>query len=128
MTFFIVLISCLISNCIFCLYPTAGEVKAPAVFLFGPSKEELEKDTATLVCTASEYSPRTATMEFLVDGQTWKNGVSTSPITKQSDNSYMGSSFLTMTSADYSKYEKYACKVTHQGKEFIQTLKRSECF
>ncbi|XP_077317722.1 immunoglobulin lambda-1 light chain-like isoform X2 [Lithobates pipiens] len=105
-----------------------GEVKAPVVFFFGPSKEELEKETATLVCTASEYKPRTATVEFLVDGQTWKNGVSTSAITKQSDNSYMESSFLTMTSSDYCKYKEYGCKVRHQGKEFIETLKRSECF
>lgn len=108
----------------FFLNSAAGEVKAPVVLFFGPSKEELEKETATLVCTASEYKPRTAMMEFLVDGQTWKNGVSSSPITKQSDSSYMESSFLTMTSSDYCKYREYACKVTHQGKEFKQTLTR----
>ncbi|XP_073454659.1 immunoglobulin gamma-1 heavy chain-like [Aquarana catesbeiana] len=110
------------------LIVNTGEVKAPVVLFFGPSKEELENATATLVCTASDYKPRTATMEFLVDGQTWKNGVSTSPITKQSDSSYMESSFLTMTSDDYCKYKEYGCKVRHQGKEFIQTLTRSECF
>nr|DBA23060.1 TPA: hypothetical protein GDO54_014016 [Pyxicephalus adspersus] len=111
------------------LFVQTGEVKPPAVFLFGPSKEELElKKTATLVCTAGQYKPRPATMEFLVDGQKWTNGVYTSPITKESDNSYMESGYLTMNVSDYSKHDNYACKVTHQGKEFVQTMKRSECF
>ncbi|CAI9542023.1 unnamed protein product [Staurois parvus] len=101
-----------------------GEVKVPTVSIYPPSEEELKTNSATIVCTASNYLPRSATMEFLVDGQKQTNGVYTSSVTKQSDSSYMGSSFLTMTSSDYNKYKEYSCKVTHQGKEFIQILKR----
>lgn len=97
------------------------------MLMYPPSEQELEAKTATLVCTASDYKPRTATIEWLVDGKSWTTGVYTSPIGKQSDNSYMGSSFLTMTSSDYNTHDGYSCKVTHEGKEYVQILKRSEC-
>lgn len=103
-----------------------GEVKAPSVFIYPPSAQELEAQSATLVCTASDYKPKTATTEWLVDGRSWTAGVYTSQIVKQSDNSYMGSTFLTMTSSVYNTHDEYSCKVKHEGKEYVQTLKRSE--
>ncbi|XP_068098876.1 immunoglobulin lambda-1 light chain-like [Hyperolius riggenbachi] len=104
-----------------------GEVLKPVVFIYGPSEEELKTNKATCVCTASDFLPRVATMQWQVDGRAWKDGVYTSPISKQDDNKYKGSSFLTMTSSDYNSHKEISCKVTHEGQEIIKTLKISEC-
>ncbi|XP_075688320.1 immunoglobulin lambda-1 light chain-like [Rhinoderma darwinii] len=104
-----------------------GDVKDPSVVIYGPSEDELKTDKATIVCIMGDFTPRSASVEWTVDGTKWTTGVQTSPVSKQADNLYMGSSFLSLSSSDFSKHEEYSCKVTHQGKEIIQTLKRSEC-
>ncbi|KAG9487450.1 hypothetical protein GDO78_007352 [Eleutherodactylus coqui] len=104
-----------------------GEVKAPSMSIFPPSKEEIDTGKATTVCALSDYTPRTADLEWIVDGTKWTNGVQTSVNSKQADNMYGGTSFLTMSQSEYNSCNNIACKVTHQGKEFIQTLKKSEC-
>ncbi|XP_075177496.1 immunoglobulin lambda-1 light chain-like isoform X3 [Anomaloglossus baeobatrachus] len=104
-----------------------GEVKAPSVFIYGPSEEELKTDKATMVCAISAYTPRTVSVEWTVDGAKWTNGIQTSAESKQADNLYMKSSFFSLSTSEYNKHEVYGCKVTHQGKANIQTFKRSEC-
>ncbi|XP_075688309.1 immunoglobulin lambda-1 light chain-like [Rhinoderma darwinii] len=104
-----------------------GDVKAPSVSIYGPSEDELKTDKATIVCIMGDFTPRIASVEWTVDGSKWTTGVQSSPVSKQADNLYMGSSFLSLSSSDFTKHEEYSCKVTHQGKEIIQTLKRSEC-
>ncbi|KAM4050330.1 immunoglobulin lambda-1 light chain-like [Anomaloglossus baeobatrachus] len=104
-----------------------GEVKAPSVFIYGPSEEELKTDKATMVCAISAYTPRTVSVEWMVDGTKWTNGIQTSAESKQADNLYMKSSFFSLSTSEYNKHEVYGCKVTHQGKANIQTFKRSEC-
>ncbi|XP_075684246.1 immunoglobulin lambda-1 light chain-like [Rhinoderma darwinii] len=109
------------------LVVNSGEVKAPSVFMYQPSNDELKTDKATIVCTMSDFTPRIASVEWTVDGSKWTTGIYSSPISKQADSTYMGSSFLSLASSEYTKHDLYSCKVTHQGKEIIQTLKRSEC-
>ncbi|KAM4050325.1 immunoglobulin lambda-1 light chain-like isoform 1-T1 [Anomaloglossus baeobatrachus] len=104
-----------------------GEVKAPSVFIYGPSEEELETNKATMVCAISAYTPRTVSVEWTVDGTKWTNGIQTSAESKQADDLYMKSSFFSLSTSEYNKHEVYGCKVTHQGKANIQTFKRSEC-
>ncbi|KAG8597235.1 hypothetical protein GDO81_002214 [Engystomops pustulosus] len=108
-------------------FSETGEVKAPSVFLYKPSEEELKKDSATVVCSVSDYTPRIVVVEWRVDGAKWTSGVYSSPDSKQSNDLYMKSSLLTMTTSEYNKHTEYACVVTHQGKEIIQTIKTSEC-
>ncbi|KAM4808098.1 immunoglobulin lambda-1 light chain-like [Rhinophrynus dorsalis] len=105
-----------------------GEVKSPSVSIFPPSKEEIDDTSkATLVCSVSEFNPRAVTVKWLVDGKEQSDGVQSSGVSKQSDNLYMESSYLRMSSTDWLRHETFSCKVTHQGKDIIQTLKRSEC-
>ncbi|XP_063310556.1 immunoglobulin lambda-like polypeptide 1 isoform X1 [Pelobates fuscus] len=104
---------------------SGGEVKAPLVSIFPPSDEEIATNKATTVCTMTGFTPRTVSVKWLLDGIE-KDG-DTSLVSKQNDNTYMGSSYFSMPSSDWQKLQNIACKVTHQGKDIIQTLKRSEC-
>ncbi|KAM3939733.1 immunoglobulin lambda-1 light chain-like [Leptodactylus fuscus] len=104
-----------------------GDVKAPSVSVFIPSVEELETDKATLACTLSDFTPKMVTVEWMVDGMKQTTGVYPSMASKQENNLYMTSSVLTMTAEQYKNHEKFSCKVTHQGKEIIKTINRSEC-
>ncbi|XP_063769048.1 immunoglobulin lambda-like polypeptide 1 isoform X9 [Pseudophryne corroboree] len=106
---------------------TAGEVKPPSVFIYRASEEEMKTNKATTVCAMSDYTPNTVTVEWQVDGVKWTNGVHTSMVSKQKDNTYMQSSLLTMSSSEYTKHNDISCKVTHQGKDIVKTVKRSEC-
>ncbi|XP_040275605.1 pre-B lymphocyte protein 3 [Bufo bufo] len=105
----------------------SGDVKTPSVFMYKPSDEELKTDKATVVCTLSAFTPKIASVEWMVDEKKWTTDIYTTPASKQADNLYMESSLLSMSSTEYMKHEKFACKVTHQGKEIIQTINRSEC-
>ncbi|XP_063769049.1 immunoglobulin lambda-like polypeptide 1 isoform X10 [Pseudophryne corroboree] len=106
---------------------TSGEVKPPSVFIYRASEEEMKTNKATTVCAMSDYTPNTVTVEWQVDGVKWTNGVHTSMVSKQKDNTYMQSSLLTMSSSEYTKHNDISCKVTHQGKDIVKTVKRSEC-
>ncbi|XP_069613040.1 immunoglobulin lambda-1 light chain-like isoform X1 [Ranitomeya imitator] len=104
-----------------------GEVKVPSVFIYGPSEEELKTDKATMVCAISAYTPRTVSVDWTVDGAKWTTGIQASTESKQADNLYMKSSFLSLPTSEYNKHDEYGCKVTHQGNEIFQTFKKSEC-
>ncbi|XP_053556495.1 immunoglobulin lambda-like polypeptide 1 [Bombina bombina] len=104
-----------------------GEVKPPKVSIFLPSEEQITSDETTLVCLLSDFTPKSVTVKWLVDGQEQNESVTTTEVGKQSDNLYMESSFLTMPTSEWKTHELYACKVTHEGKDIVQTLKRSEC-
>ncbi|XP_069613097.1 immunoglobulin lambda-1 light chain-like isoform X3 [Ranitomeya imitator] len=104
-----------------------GEVKVPSVFIYGPSEEELKTDKATMVCAISAYTPRTVSVDWTVDGTKWTTGIQTSTESKQADNLYMKSSFISLSTSEYNKHDEYGCKVTHQGNVIMQTFKRSEC-
>nr|AAH73539.1 Unknown (protein for MGC:82805) [Xenopus laevis] len=104
-----------------------GDVKAPSVSIFPPSVEEIATKKATVVCSLSDFTPRGATVKWLVDGKDQTDSVQSSGLSKQSDNLYMESSYLSLTADQWLRHETYSCKVSHQGKEIIQTLKRSEC-
>ncbi|XP_041422812.1 Ig lambda-1 chain V regions MOPC 104E/RPC20/J558/S104 isoform X1 [Xenopus laevis] len=104
-----------------------GDVKAPSVSIFAPSEEEIATKKATVVCSLSDFTPRGATVKWLVDGKEQTDSVQSSGLSKQSDNLYMESSYLSLTADQWLRHETYSCKVSHQGKEIIQTLKRSEC-
>ncbi|XP_065595018.1 immunoglobulin lambda-1 light chain-like isoform X2 [Cyrtonyx montezumae] len=108
------------------LLTVLGQPKvAPTITLFPPSKEELEKNKATLVCLLNDYYPSPITVEWLVDGST-RNGETTAP-QRQSNNQYMASSYLSLTSSEWSSHETYTCRVTYEGTPIVKTLKRSEC-
>ncbi|XP_059569264.1 immunoglobulin lambda-like polypeptide 5 [Alligator mississippiensis] len=106
-----------------------GQPKAsPTVHLFPPSSEEISsKSKATLVCLMDSFYPGSVLVTWKADGTTMSSGVETTKPSKQSDNKYMSSSYLSLSASDWKSHETYTCQVTHDGKSIEKTLKRSEC-
>uniref|UniRef100_A0A452IB44 Ig-like domain-containing protein n=1 Tax=Gopherus agassizii TaxID=38772 RepID=A0A452IB44_9SAUR len=106
-----------------------GQPKAsPTMHLFPPSSEEIQtKSKATLVCLLGSFYPGSVQVTWKADGQQISTGVETTKPSKQSDNKYMASSYLSLDASDWKRHESYTCQVTHDGKNFEKSLKSSEC-
>ncbi|CAM5100742.1 unnamed protein product, partial [Natator depressus] len=106
-----------------------GQPKAsPTVHLFPPSSEEIKtKSKATLVCLLGSFYPGSVQVTWKADGQQISTGVETTKPSKQSDNKFMASSYLSLEVSKWKTHETYTCQVTHDGKNFEKSLKSSEC-
>ncbi|XP_065424042.1 immunoglobulin lambda-1 light chain-like [Chrysemys picta bellii] len=106
-----------------------GQPKAsPTVHLFPPSSEEIStKSKATLVCLLGSFYPGAAQVTWKADGKQISTGVETTKPSKQSDNKYMASSYLSLDASDWKTHEIYTCQVTHDGKNIEKSLQRSQC-
>uniref|UniRef100_A0A8C4WFP6 Ig-like domain-containing protein n=1 Tax=Gopherus evgoodei TaxID=1825980 RepID=A0A8C4WFP6_9SAUR len=106
-----------------------GQPKAsPTVQLFPPSSEEIKTNNkATLVCLLGSFYPGSVQVIWKADGQQISTGVETTKPSKQSDNKFMASSYLSLDASDWKRHETYTCQVTHDGKNFEKSLKSSEC-
>ncbi|XP_034647344.1 uncharacterized protein LOC117888223 [Trachemys scripta elegans] len=106
-----------------------GQPKAsPTVHLFPPSSEEIStKSKATLVCLLGSFYPGSAQVTWKADGKQISTGVETTKPSKQSDNKYMASSYLSLAASDWKTHETYTCQVTHDGKNIEKSLQRSQC-
>ncbi|CAM2103157.1 unnamed protein product [Caretta caretta] len=106
-----------------------GQPKAsPTVHLFPPSSEEIKtKSKATLVCLLGSFYPGSVQVTWKADGQQISTGVETTKPSKQSDNKFMASSYLSLDASKWKTHETYTCLVTHDGKNFEKSLKSSEC-
>ncbi|XP_043385621.1 immunoglobulin lambda-1 light chain isoform X25 [Chelonia mydas] len=106
-----------------------GQPKAsPTVHLFPPSSEEIKaKSKATLVCLLGSFYPGLVQVTWKADGQQITTGVETTKPSKQSDNKFMASSYLSLDASKWKTHETYTCLVTHDGKSFEKSLKSSEC-
>ncbi|XP_043385556.1 immunoglobulin lambda-1 light chain isoform X15 [Chelonia mydas] len=106
-----------------------GQSKAsPTVHLFPPSSEEIKtKSKATLVCLLGSFYPGSVQVTWKADGQQISTGVETTKPSKQSDNKFMASSYLSLDASKWKTHETYTCQVTHDGKSFEKSLKSSEC-
>ncbi|XP_075754338.1 immunoglobulin lambda-1 light chain-like [Pelodiscus sinensis] len=101
---------------------------SPTVNLFPPSSEELQtKNKATLVCLLGSFYPGSVQVTWKADGQQISTGVETTRPSKQSDNKYMASSYLSLDASKWKAHDTYTCQVTHDGKIQERSLKRSEC-
>ncbi|CAM5161600.1 unnamed protein product [Eretmochelys imbricata] len=109
--------------------PDQGQPKAsPTVHLFPPSSEEIKtKSKATLVCLLGSFYPGSVQVTWKADGQQIATGVETTKPSKQSDNKFMASSYLSLDASKWKTHETYTCQVTHDGKNFEKSLKSSEC-
>ncbi|KAM9118166.1 immunoglobulin lambda-1 light chain-like [Pangshura tecta] len=106
-----------------------GQPKAsPTVHLFPPSSEEIKtKSKATLVCLLGSFYPGSVQVIWKADGQQISTGVETTKPSKQSDNKFVASSYLSLDASQWKTHETYTCQVTHDGKSFEKSLKSSEC-
>ncbi|XP_038618796.1 immunoglobulin lambda-1 light chain-like [Tachyglossus aculeatus] len=105
-----------------------GQPKAsPTVNLFPPSAAELDSNKATLVCLMDNFYPDTVSVTWKADGATVSEGVKTTKPSKQTNNKYMASSYLSLTSAQWKEKRSFTCQVTHDGKVTEKSLSPSEC-
>ncbi|XP_045220380.2 immunoglobulin lambda constant 6 [Macaca fascicularis] len=105
-----------------------GHPKAsPLVTLFPPSSEELQANKATLVCLISDFYPGAVEVAWKADGSPVNMGVETTTPSKQSNNKYTASSYLSLTSDQWRSHNSYSCQVTHEGSTVEKTVARAEC-
>uniref|UniRef100_UPI003467EDB4 AH100 light chain n=1 Tax=Homo sapiens TaxID=9606 RepID=UPI003467EDB4 len=105
-----------------------GQPKAaPSVTLFPPSSEELQANKATLVCLISDFYPGAVTVAWKADSSPVKAGVETTTPSKQSNNKYAASSYLSLTPEQWKSHKSYSCQVTHEGSTVEKTVVPTEC-
>nr|5F6H_J Chain J, DH427 Antibody Light Chain [Macaca mulatta]5F6H_L Chain L, DH427 Antibody Light Chain [Macaca mulatta]5F6H_N Chain N, DH427 Antibody Light Chain [Macaca mulatta]5F6H_P Chain P, DH427 Antibody Light Chain [Macaca mulatta]5F6J_A Chain A, DH427 Antibody Light Chain [Macaca mulatta]5F6J_F Chain F, DH427 Antibody Light Chain [Macaca mulatta] len=100
---------------------------APSVTLFPPSSEELQANKATLVCLISDFYPGAVTVAWKADSSPVKAGVETTTPSKQSNNKYAASSYLSLTPEQWKSHRSYSCQVTHEGSTVEKTVAPTEC-
>ncbi|KAK1328583.1 hypothetical protein QTO34_012156 [Cnephaeus nilssonii] len=100
---------------------------APSVTLFPPSAEELRTSKATLVCLISDFYPGSVTVAWKADGSPVTQGVETTAPSKQSNNKYAASSYLSLTPNKWRSGGSYSCQVTHEGGTVEKAVVPAEC-
>ncbi|XP_045390150.1 immunoglobulin lambda-1 light chain-like isoform X3 [Lemur catta] len=104
-----------------------GPKAAPSVSLFPPSSEELQANKATLVCLISDFYPGAVTVAWKADGSPVTQGVETTQASKQSNNKYAASSYLSLSAAQWKARSKYSCQVTHEGSTVEKSVSPADC-
>lgn len=105
-----------------------GQPKSdPLVTLFLPSLKNLQVKKATLVCLVSEFYPGTLVVDWKVDGIPVTQGVETTQPSKQTNNKYVASSYLTLMSDQWMPHSRYSCQVTHEGNTVEKSVSPAEC-
>uniref|UniRef100_A0A8D2GIH8 Ig-like domain-containing protein n=1 Tax=Theropithecus gelada TaxID=9565 RepID=A0A8D2GIH8_THEGE len=108
--------------------PAECQPKAtPSVTLFPPSSEELQANKATLVCLMSDFYPGILTVTWKADGTPITQGVEMTTPSKQSNNKYAASSYLSLTPEQWRSHRSYSCQVTHEGSIVEKTVTPAEC-
>ncbi|XP_038648969.1 immunoglobulin lambda-1 light chain-like [Scyliorhinus canicula] len=103
---------------------SAGNPQEPFVSVLPPSPDQITaNNTATLVCLVSGFNPGAAEIEWTVDGSVRGNGVETSRIQQEADNTFSVSSYLTLSASEWNSHELYSCLVKHEA--LANPLKRS---
>lgn len=108
-------------------HPAGQPKSAPSVTLFPPSSEELSANKATLVCLISDFYPSGLTVAWKADGTVVSQGVETTKPSKQSNNKYAASSYLSLTADKWKSASRYSCQVTHDGSTVEKTVEPSAC-
>ncbi|XP_072455752.1 immunoglobulin lambda-like polypeptide 5 [Notamacropus eugenii] len=105
-----------------------GQPKAtPTLNVFAPSQDELDTKKATLVCLLNGFYPSAVEVSWTKDGSPVSQGVNTARPSRQSDNKYSTSSFLSLSADQWLSANTFACKVSHDGKVIQKELSRSQC-
>lgn len=99
----------------------------PLVTLFPPSSEELKANKATLVCLISDFYPGTVAVAWKADGATITQGVDTTQPSKQSNNKYMASSFLSLSCGQWTSHSCLICQVTRERKTMEKSVAPARC-
>ncbi|XP_072807599.1 immunoglobulin kappa light chain-like [Vicugna pacos] len=102
----------------------------PSTSIFPPAKEQLETESATIVCMVNNFYPKDISVKWKVDGVSQSSGVQTSISDQDSkDSTYSLSSYLTLSSSEYHQHNLYACEVTHKtlSSAEVRSFDRRHC-
>ena len=75
----------------------------------------------------SDFYPGAVTVAWKENGSPVSQGVETTKPSKQSNNKYAASSYLSMTASKWKSASQYSCHVTHDGNTVEKTVVPSEC-
>ncbi|XP_078083760.1 immunoglobulin lambda-1 light chain-like [Mustelus asterias] len=109
---------------------SVGNPQKPSVSVFPSSSAQIAaKNTATLVCLVNCFNPGAVEIEWTVDGSVRGNGVETSRIQQEADNTFSVSSYLTLSASEWNSHELYSCLVKDeiQATPFRASNSRSSC-
>nr|AFM86174.1 immunoglobulin light chain [Callorhinchus milii] len=104
--------------------------RGPSVTVLPPSPDQITaKSKATLVCLVNDFIPGAVEVEWTVDGSARSEGVETSAIKQQADNTYSVSSYLTLPTSEWESHDLYSCVVKHQtlATPLERSIARSSC-
>nr|AAA59369.1 immunoglobulin light chain [Hydrolagus colliei] len=107
-----------------------GDPRAPSVTVLPPSPDQITaKSKATLVCLVNDFTPGVVEVKWTVDGSARSEGVETSAIKQEVDNTYSVSSYLTLPASEWETHELYSCLVKHEARAdpLKTTIARSTC-
>ncbi|XP_072916039.1 immunoglobulin lambda-1 light chain-like [Hemitrygon akajei] len=93
----------------------SSESRRPSILLLPPSSEETGSGSATLSCLVSSFKPGLVSLRWSVDGVETENGVTTSPVSADTDQTYRLSSYLRVPATAWKKGSIYACIVSHSS-------------
>ncbi|XP_051887788.1 immunoglobulin lambda-1 light chain-like [Pristis pectinata] len=107
-----------------------GNPRAPSVSLLPPSAAEVTgKGTATLVCLVNGFNPGTVDIQWTMDGSERRDGVETSRVQQETDNTFSTNSYLTLPASVWNSHERFSCVVKHetQANPIKANIARSSC-
>ncbi|GCC20727.1 hypothetical protein chiPu_0019294 [Chiloscyllium punctatum] len=107
----------------------SSDDQKPSVLLLPPSPEQIDTGSATLSCLVSRFKPGFVQVLWSVDGKETDSGVTTSPVSRDNDQSYSLSSYLTVPATDWKKGSRYSCSVRHGSlnSPLLNTISSSDC-
>ncbi|VTJ77230.1 Hypothetical predicted protein, partial [Marmota monax] len=108
-------------------YFHTGQPKAsPLITIFPSSSEELQNSKATLV-SDQWLLPGAVTVTWKADITTITKGVETTQPSKQTNNKYMASSYLTITPDKGKSHKSFSYQVTHEGNTMEKSVSPAGC-
>nr|XP_033812639.1 immunoglobulin lambda-1 light chain-like isoform X1 [Geotrypetes seraphini] len=102
----------------------------PSVSIFPPSSQDLAANTdRTFTCLIKNLTVGLTKVRWTMDGTGLGNGIQTSLPSRDSDNTFSLSSYLTLPVASLDQEKVYTCSIEQEGSSEVtsQGVKLSEC-